>query len=502
VTQKQALVELKNVTTRVRDRAILPGTSWKIETGSHWAVIGPNGSGKSTLVGILTGRAPVIKGHTVRPCPPAAIGSISFEMHDRLMAREEMLDDARHFGNRLAETTTAQDIILPDSQAKIPTGTTGKRFAQVVAQMDIRHLLERSFRDLSSGETRKVLIARAMVGNPRLLILDEPYEGLDAASGKILSQTIVGLMQNGVGIVLVTHQLNRIDEHFTHVLCVKAGRVIDQGPRNRILTPDKIARLYDNRPRQQPAAAIRQAERPSPGKEIICLQDTTVAYGGKVVLDRLNWTFRDGENWAVLGPNGSGKSTLVQLITGDHPQAYANRIRLFGRARGSGESIWDIKKRIGLISSELQIRYRKGIRVAAVIRSGFFDSVGLYRRCSAEQKKMADKWLAIIGMAAKRDTAFDRLSYGERRLVLLARAMVKTPELLVMDEPCQGLDPENRRQILSIVQQICSLPATNLLYITHLPEEIPRAITRVLNLPPPGGSNHLRVKDTKNLQLF
>ncbi len=263
MTAEQTLIELKTVTARVRNRPILPETSWKIETGSHWAVIGPNGSGKSTLVGILSGNVPVIKGHTVRHCPPAGIGSISFEMHARLMAREEVLDDARHFGNRLAETTTAQDIIRSGSQAEISAETAENRIAQVAAQMDIRHLLSRGIRDLSSGEARKVLLARAMVGNPRLLILDEPYEGLDAASGGTLSQTIIKLMQSGVGIVLVTHQLDKISKHFTHVLCVKSGRVIDQGPRDRILVPDKIARLYGNsRPRQQLAGAIRPAQAP------------------------------------------------------------------------------------------------------------------------------------------------------------------------------------------------------------------------------------------------
>ena len=197
----------------------------------------------------------------------------------------------------------------------------------------------------------------------------------------------------------------------------------------------------------------------------------------------MNWKFCEGENWAILGPNGAGKSTLVKLITGDHPQAYANHIRLFGRRRGSGESIWDVKRHIGLISSELQTRYRQGIQVIAVIRSGFFDSVGLYRRCSAAQEDLADRWLANIGLEDKRSLPFDRLSYGERRLVLLARAMVKAPRLLVMDEPCQGLDPENRKQILSLVDQICRRGTTHLLYITHLPEEIPQAVTRVLKLP-------------------
>ncbi len=481
MSHRQTLIELKTVTARIRDKPILPATCWKIETGRHWAVIGPNGSGKSTLVGILTGRVPVIKGRTVRPCLPAAIQSLSFEKVDRLMAREEILDEARHFANRPGETTTVRNLIRPDPARKNMTDAT-----RVVQSMGIGHLLESSIRDLSSGEFRKVLLARAMAGNPRLLILDEPYEGLDADAAKTLAHTLPGLMQSGTTVVLVTHQLDRISHHFSHVLCVKSDRVIEQGPRERILVPDKINALYGHRHPRYQVSGIKPADTgPATGRELICLQDTTVAYGDQVVLDRLNWTFCEGENWAVLGPNGSGKSTLVKLITGDHPQAYANHIRLFGRRRGSGESIWEIKRHIGLISSELQIRYRKGIRVIEVIRSGFFDSVGLYRRCNGEQKDLADRWLANIDLTAKRSRPFDRLSYGEKRLVLLARAMVKTPRLLVMDEPCQGLDPENRKRILAIVAQICNQAATHLLFITHLPEEIPHAITRVLELAPP-----------------
>ncbi|MCP3952537.1 MAG: ATP-binding cassette domain-containing protein [Desulfobacterales bacterium] len=481
MSNRKTLIELNNVTARVRNNPILPATTWKIETGRHWAVIGPNGSGKSTLVGILTGQVPVIEGHTVRLCPPTAIRSLSFEKVDRLMAREEILDDGRHFANQPGETTTARDIIQPDSNRE-----TFADVERVTQAMGIHHLLKSSIRHLSSGEFRKVLLARAMTGNPRLLILDEPYEGLDAEAGETLSQTIPRLMQSGVGIVLVTHQLNRISHHFTHVLCVKSGRVMEQGPRERILVPDKITDLYTNSRTPRRISGIKTADNgPASGRELICLRDTTVAYGNKVVLDRLNWTLCEGENWAVLGPNGSGKSTLVQLITGDHPQAYANHIRLFGRRRGSGESIWEIKKHIGLISSELQIRYRKGIRVIEVIRSGFFDSVGLYRRCSRTQNDLAEQWLENIDLTAKRAHPFNQLSYGEKRLVLLARAMVKPPQLLVMDEPCQGLDPENRRRILSIVEQICSEAATHLLFITHLPEEIPHAITRVLELAPP-----------------
>ena len=156
----------------------------------------------------------------------------------------------------------------------------------------------------------------------------------------------------------------------------------------------------------------------------------------------------------ILGPNGSGKTTLLNLITADNPQAYANRIYLFGRRRGSGESIWDIKQRIGIVSSEFQIRYRKPITAFEVVLSGFFDSVGLYRHASAGQKQMAEQWMAVLGIAHKSDKIFNQLSYGEQRMVLLARAMVKMPLMLILDEPCQGLDRTNRHRILEAIDII------------------------------------------------
>jgi len=478
VNARQTLIELHNVTARVRNNPILAQTSWNIKAGDQWAVIGPNGSGKSTLVGILAGSVPVIKGRTLRNCPPAAVQSLSFEMVDRLMGREERLEDARHFANRLEEKTTARDIIAPDA-----AGEDQADIDHIAQALDIGHLLDRSFACLSSGEIRKVLLARALFGRPQLLILDEPHEGLDTAAAEKLNQMLPHLMQNGTNVVLVTHQLHRISRHFTHVLCVKSGRVLAQGARDEIMVPNILDTLYDHGLADTPLPVKTENPAvPIEGPELICLESTTVAYGDKIVLDRLSWTFRMGEHWAVLGPNGSGKSTLVKLICGDHPQAYANRMRLFGRPRGSGESIWDIKKQIGLVSSEFQLRYRKGIRVIDVIRSGFFDSVGLYRGCSREQCKTADRWLETIDLGVKRETPFDQLSYGERRLVLLARAMVKAPRLLVMDEPCQGLDPENRTKMLAIVAQLCSQIATHLLYVTHLPEEIPAVISRVLRL--------------------
>jgi molybdate transport system ATP-binding protein len=201
-----------------------------------------------------------------------------------------------------------------------------------------------------------------------------------------------------------------------------------------------------------------------------------------MVLDEINWTVRRGENWALLGPNGSGKTTLLSLILGDNPQAYANRITLFGRHRGSGESIWEIKERIGWVASELHLYYPGTVPCFDVVCSGFFDSVGLYRRCSDEQRKTASTWMDRLGIAGYADAMFGRISEGEQRMVLLARALVKHPWLLILDEPCQGLDRDNRERVLRTIDVVGSQIDTSVIYVTHRPDDVPNIITHVMRL--------------------
>jgi molybdate transport system ATP-binding protein len=197
----------------------------------------------------------------------------------------------------------------------------------------------------------------------------------------------------------------------------------------------------------------------------------------------------------ILGANGAGKTTLLRMISGDHSQAYANEIFLFGRRRGSGESIWDVKAPIGMISAEFQIRYRKDVTALAVVLSGFHDSVGLYRRCTPTQKAAARDWLYHMGIMAKAGRPFPQLSQGEQRLVLLARAMVKSPALLILDEPCQGLDHGNRRRFLSIVEAVGRHTPAHVLYVTHHADEIPACTTHVLRLMRgPGGRHVARIE--------
>jgi molybdate transport system ATP-binding protein len=231
---------------------------------------------------------------------------------------------------------------------------------------------------------------------------------------------------------------------------------------------------------------------------LIEMRRVNVRYGSEVILADVDWTVRRGENWAVLGPNGAGKTTLLGMIAGDHPQAYANEIYLFGRRRGSGESIWEVKAPIGMISPEFQIRYRKGITALEVVLSGFHDAVGLYRRCSPMERETERDWLRHMGIADRADRPFPHLSHGEQRLVLLARAMVKSPALLILDEPCQGLDRENRRRFLSLIEGVGRHTATHLLYVTHHPDEVPDCITHVLRLGGGGGGSRTAVAEKRD----
>ena len=212
------------------------------------------------------------------------------------------------------------------------------------------------------------------------------------------------------------------------------------------------------------------------------MENVSVSYNGTPVLHQVNWTVRENEHWALLGPNGAGKTTLLSLILADNPQAYANDITLFGWRRGSGESIWEIKRNIGWVAPELQLYYPRHATCLDVACSGWYDSVGLYRECTSHQREIAVAWLERFGLAERAGTVIDQLSEGEQRLALLARALVKSPVLLVLDEPCQGLDAGNRDRVLQAIAEAGVQPNTSMIYVTHRADELPQNITHVLRL--------------------
>jgi molybdate transport system ATP-binding protein len=338
-----------------------------------------------------------------------------------------------------------------------------------------------------------------LMKSPRLLILDEPFEGLDEKGRDLLARSINGLMTGPMRVILVAHRLEEIVPNITHVLLVKGGRLFLQGPKDEVLTSENLSHLYgfslrlgkdngtyflnygeeESTPKELPGEYRQGLSEES--ERLIEIRDTTVRYGDLVVLDRVNWSMGRGENWAILGPNGAGKSTLVKLILGENLQAYANPIFLFGRRKGSGESIWDIKRRIGVVSNELQVQYRKRISAFEVIASGFYDTIGLYRVPTSAQKEVVSRWVDFLDIKELAKEPFNQLSFGQRRMILLARAMVKSPLLLIVDEPCHGLDVANRIKILAVLERI-GRTNTRLLYMTDRAEEILNCITHVMRL--------------------
>jgi len=425
-----------------------------------------------------------------------SVGYVSPELFRELFEREELEASFRDFSGRIHEMTTARNVVVRGVRnSGYSENEIEDRVHRVADKMGIESILDRDICALSTGELCKVIIARSLMKEPGLLILDEPFNGLDDGSRKALSETLDSLIQSGVCVVLITHRFEEILPRITHVLYVKNGEICATGTKENVLhvvgmkngRKVEAQTFFPSEGYVSPVLekeGIQRAEDLSPedGRILIDMRNVTVCYGDTVVLDAFNWCVREGDNWAILGENGAGKSTVLKLVLGENLQSYSNEVVVFGRKRGDGGSIWDIKRQIGVVSPELQAKYRKNVLVFDVVCSGFHDSIGLYRSCTTEQKDLVMKWMKIMAIENLARHTFEQLSYGQRKLTLIARAMVKSPVLLFLDEPCDGLDMANRDKILEIIEYIGHNTHTTLVYVTHHENEIVPCITNSLTL--------------------
>jgi molybdate transport system ATP-binding protein len=508
--EAQPLLELKDVTLRLGDRTAFNHTNWTIRDGQQWAVIGANGSGKSLLMQAICGRVQLAGGSISYHFPDIAskdnktdhprrfqdhISYVSFDEQRAALARQGSFHQLRwNAGLDSSSPSVAQHLSAdaiyrrsPFLQAEITYDTESfqRQHDRVIELLHVEDLLDRKLMQLSNGEMRKILIARALLREPQLLILDNPFTGLDSSFRELFRDLIELLIDNGLRLIVVTGRTSDITAGITHALAVAELQVAAQGPLDDVLGDPGTTYLHiplDSSPKQILENARPTGPERSSGDVLVRMVDVTVSYGQTRILNHLNWTVHKNEKWALLGPNGAGKTTLLSLIMGDHPQAYANDITLFGRKRGSGESIWEIKEHIGWVSAELHLYYPREATIIDTVCSGFFDSMGLYRKCSATQRDAALAWLARLGIKQDVATRFGRLSHGEQRLVLIARALIKEPELLIMDEPCQGLDESNRRYLVQMIDEILKHLDAGLIYVTHEPDELPTCITHILKL--------------------
>ena len=472
-----SVLHITQGTFRLSDTRILTLNDLTLHNGDSWAFVGANGSGKSSLARALAGELTQLTG--TRHCQFQRPTRLSLEQLQKLVEEEWQRNNTDLLSPDEEDTgrTTAQII-----QHEVKDTA---RAQQLAAQFGISHLLDRRFKYLSTGETRKTLLCQALMAQPDLLILDEPFDGLDVQSRSNLATLLGKLHQHGLTLVLVLNRFDDIPDYVKNVAVLAECTLTHRGAREEILAEALVAQLAHSE--KLAGMALPEADDPGVKPQMaadasrIVLKDGVVSYNDRAILHGLSWEVKPGQHWQIVGPNGAGKSTLLSLVTGDHPQGYSNDLTLFGIRRGSGETIWDIKQHIGYVSSSLHLDYRVSSSVRNVILSGYFDSIGIYQAVSDRQQHLATRWLALLGIDnASANAPFHSLSWGQQRLVLIARALVKHPTLLILDEPLQGLDPINRLLVRRFIDVLIGEGQTQLLFVSHHAEDAPHCITHRL----------------------
>jgi molybdate transport system ATP-binding protein len=449
-------INIRELVFHISENLTLEVDCWDLPHGRSTLICGPNGSGKSAFLDALTIPDHPAAGH-VTYSNPSRHAHVSFGLEADILAEDRYNSDGDFAEGGVDFGRTVGEVI----------GEGGRR-ASVAALLGIADIMERPFKAVSTGEARKTLIARALLKEPELLILEEPFSGLDIVSCREIRSLLRRLMAQGVQILLFDFYSDQLPIGIDHLVYFHGGRIRMEGRRNRIVASRKWAELTRgtvNLPRSLPDSfCIDHLDPALPFVEIV---DVDVAYDGRTIFKGLTWTFRPGEHWRISGPNGCGKSTLLGMISGDNPKAYGKEITLFGIKRGSGESIWDIKRHYGVMSSALHRDYRAPGSVLAVVVSGFFDTIGLYDSPTGSHIRAARDWLKLLDLSDREKMPFSRLTFGEQRLILIVRAMVKLPPILLLDEPCLGLDNNARARVMALVDHIAGNSRTHILYVAH-----------------------------------
>lgn len=477
-------ITLRHSSFKLSDTQTLDIPELAINQHESWAFIGANGSGKSSLAKALSGElkplSGIVENSFVSPV------RLSFEQLQNMINEEWQRNNTDLLSEDEDDTGyTAAEIIQLHHR-------DNEYCLELATKFGIHDLLSRRFKYLSTGETRKVLLCQTLMGEPDLLVLDEPFDGLDVYSRNNLSELLSSLSEKGLTIVLILNRFDELPDFIDNMGVLADCKLTLSGSRESVLANTLITQLQHSESLKHltiPEMEDPTAEAPLPSDiPRVILKNGVVSYNDKPILHGLNWQVNPSEHWQIIGENGAGKSTLLSLITGDHPQGYSNDLTLFGRRRGTGETIWDIKRHIGYVSNSIHQEYRVATSVINVIISGFHDSIGLYQTPSDRQIQLAYEWLALLGFPSQTaQQPFHSLSWGQQRLVLIARALVKHPAVLILDEPLQGLDGLNRLLVLRFIDVMLSQSTTQLLFVTHHQEDAPTCITHRLKFVPDNG---------------
>ena len=513
------LITLQNCRIENNRAVLVPELSWKMNEGEVWLVIGPNGGGKADFLNALSACGNGNSGRAERITPNTeglfsdifsdSTELVSLERAARLIQEERENDESDYLEDGVDHGRTGRVFIaqaLYGGSLDIKKGMAHNELPAAARQLEndpsiklcgIERILDRGLKYMSTGEIRRTLLARALISGKKLLILSDPFAGLDVQSRTILLDFFdsIARKKGFPQLILGMERWHEIPDAITHVLEFRDKQVSYCGERA------SYEALLKERGEQEAAGEEEKRQSFKSGFEeltntdatavesrdvLVEMNDVNVCWDGHQVLRNLNWKLVRGEHWLVRGPNGSGKTTFLELITGDNMQVFSNDVRIFGNRRGSGETIWDIKKRLGIVSYRLHVEYRMlgGTSLLAVIISGFRDSIGLYDQPTDSEIDAAKKWLALGGFAGRESENFGNLSYGEQRAILILRSAVKTPEILILDEPCHGLDEQYRSKILQLMELIGNGGTTTMLHVTHDPSEVLPCEKHILELHP------------------
>lgn len=501
-------ITLKNCRIEDSKSVKLENINWTFNTGEAWLVIGANGSGKANFLKALAGELKIIPDSKFADSLYSNffeqnIEIVSLEKAASLIEEERQNDESEFVEGGvdigrtgrifLAEAICKRKLKrgepLPDEALRLET------FPQIKL-CGIEKILDRGLKYMSTGEIRRTLLARSLLSGKKLLILSDPFAGLDAESRKILLEFFNTVANKQLKdddysdfprIILGMERYHEIPAAINNVLEFSENKISFCGSKNdyeKILQnrnqQNEKTRQKDRQEFENSVEKIKQETfvlhtvQENQKETLVEMNNVNVGWGDNRVLIDLNWKLNQGEHWLIRGPNGSGKTTFLELITGDNMQVFSNDIKLFGKRRGSGETIWDIKRKLGIVSYRLHVEYRMvgSTTLENVIISGFRDSIGLYEVATDVEKDAAKKWLSLGGFENREKESFSSISYGEQRAILILRAAVKCPPILILDEPCHGLDENYRQKILDLIEIIAQSGTTTLLHVTHDPSEV------------------------------
>jgi molybdate transport system ATP-binding protein len=462
------LISLQAVCAELRNGQRFEGLGWQLSAGEHWAVLGANGSGKTALLRLLLGLISPSAGelrYRKGFDPERDIAQVSLDLAQQLIDSDIRHDISDVCENAIDEGTTIRALLQQ-------TGASSATIEAVMVQFGITALADRGLRFVSTGQLRRSLLARAMISGTAVIALDSPLEGLDRQSRSDISALIEQLMTANRTTLYFSRSAAEIPASATHVLVLQDCGIEFAGTRDAWLQGHAVTRKKPGHIAVKPVDITAEP--------LIRFTNVNIAYQQQAIFSAATFAVHPHQHTLVSGPNGCGKSTLLALISADNHKAYGQDIWLFGIKRGSGESIWDVKRNLGVVSTALHSNYPRGFTGLQVTLSGLFDSLGLYDNFGVAQRQQALQALEMLQLGALRDRLFHHLSYGQQRLLLLARAMVKAPRLLILDEPCIGLDDEHCEQLMQQLGIITAQTDTTLLYVSHVGEEIPQGMQQLL----------------------